>query len=76
LGPSQSSTRVALGQLAEQQGLVLKPAFELAGTEAFITVDMSGMGVALVPRNVVLSREVSSSVAVLNVEGFPLRVGS
>ena len=32
------------------------------------------MGIALVPYHAVRSRELSRSVAVLNVEGFPLRL--
>jgi len=74
LGLPLSSSRKALGRLAEAHGIVLQPAFELAGIEARMTAVTSGMGIALVPSDAVLSRERSRSLAVLNVEGFPLQL--
>ncbi len=48
LGPPNSSSRRALDRLAETHGVSLRPTFELAGTQAFITAVTSGMGIALV----------------------------
>ena len=73
LGPPHSSSRKALEHLARAQGVALHPAFELAGTQAFITAVRSGMGIALVPYNAVSSPD-GSPLAVLNVAGFPLRL--
>jgi DNA-binding transcriptional LysR family regulator len=72
LGPPLSSSRRALDRLAEAHGMALRPAFELAGTQAFITAVTSGMGIALVPYHAMLSREMPRGLAVLNVTGFPL----
>ena len=74
VGPAGSSTRRALDLLIDAQGVVLHPVFELASNEACITAVVSGMGVALVPYPTALSRELSRSIAFLNVEGFPLRL--
>jgi DNA-binding transcriptional LysR family regulator len=74
IGSAPSAESRALDWLAEKYGVVLHPAFELAGTEACVTAVISGMGVALVPYSTVLSRELSQSVTVLNVEGFPLQL--
>ncbi|HTE86162.1 MAG TPA: LysR family transcriptional regulator [Dehalococcoidia bacterium] len=74
IGSPPSAESRALDWIAETYGVVLHPAFELAGTEACVTAALSGMGVALVPYSTVLSRELSQSVAVLDVEGFPLRL--
>ena len=70
--PPSAASR-ALERLAATRGIVLQPTFELARTEACITAVLSGMGIALVPNATVLSRELSATVAVLNVEDFPLR---
>jgi DNA-binding transcriptional LysR family regulator len=74
IGSPPSSESRALDWIAATYGVVLHPEFELAGTDACVTAALSGMGVALVPHSTVLSRELSQSIAVLKVEGFPLRL--
>ena len=74
LRPTPSSSRQALDRLAQAHGIALRPTFELAGTEACITAVASGMGIALVPSDALLAREQPRTFAVLNVQGFPLRL--
>jgi DNA-binding transcriptional LysR family regulator len=68
-----SAGQRALDWVAETRRVVLYPAFELAGTEACITAALNGIGVALVPYGALLWHELLNRVAVLDVEGFPVR---
>jgi DNA-binding transcriptional LysR family regulator len=74
IGTPPSSESRALDWIAATYGVVLHPTFELGGTDACVTAALSGMGVALVPYSTVQSRDLSQSIEVLDVEGFPLRL--
>jgi LysR family transcriptional regulator, low CO2-responsive transcriptional regulator len=74
IGTPPSSESRAIDWIASTYGVVLHSTFELAGTDACVTAALSGMGVALVPYSTVQSRELSQTIAILDVEGFPLRL--
>jgi len=72
LAPSTSLDRLLLDRIAAENGLTLRPAFEISGVEAQVNAVLSGLGVAAVPYHV-LSRYDAARFCVLAVRGFPIR---
>jgi DNA-binding transcriptional LysR family regulator len=70
---SGSGTRMAAEKLLAEHGLSITPYMELGSAEAIKQGVMAGLGVGVLPLHSLNVELAAGLLAVLNVEGFPLR---
>jgi DNA-binding transcriptional LysR family regulator len=68
-----SGTHIAIEKLFAGQGLVIKPFMELGSTGAIKSAVIAGLGIAVLSRHSLEFELKAGALAILDVEGFPLR---
>jgi len=68
-----SGTRQAIERVLNEQGLVVEPYMELGSSEAIKQAVLAGIGIAVISLHSVRLEQTAGKLAVLDVEGFPIR---
>ncbi len=68
-----SGTRLAVDRLFAEQNLKIQPYMDLGSSEAIKQAVMAGLGISVLSRHNLRLELASNHIAVLDVEGFPLK---
>ena len=68
-----SGTRMAVERVLAEQGITAEPYMELGSSEAIKQAVLAGLGVAVISLHSVRLEEAAGKMAVLDVQGFPIK---